>query len=216
MVKLMIIIFNDEQKLKNLLRKYKLSYNVMTYGTGTASVSLLEYLGLDEVRKSLYFSLIPSSLENNIFKELETKLKIKELGKGVAFTISLLSSSKFVSDSYANLKGEVEMEKDTNDYELVVTIVKEGYKDVVMQAAKKAGCTGGTVIEGRSLGSSRTVFMNLSIEPEKDIVLNIVTKDIAKSVMKNITKEAGVKTEARGLVLALPIDRVLGLQDIIK
>ncbi len=212
MVKLLVIIFNDEKKLKTLFKKHKLTYNAMTYGSGTASVSLLKYLGLDEVRKSIYFSLIPSTEEEIIFKELSTKLKIKEIGKGIAFTISLNSSSKFVSDT---LKvGEEEM-KDVNiEYELIVTIVKEGYSDQVMQAAKKSGCTGGTVIAGRSLGSSRTIFMDIAIEPEKDIVLNIVSKDIAKKVMQTITKEVGVKTEARGLVISLPIDNVLGLQDV--
>ena len=105
------------------------------------------------------------------------------------------------------------METKKNTYELIVTIVKEGYSDLVMQAAKRVGCTGGTVISGRSLGSSRTIFMDLAIEPEKDIVLNIVPHEITKDVMKSITKEAGVKTEARGLLISLPIDKVSGLQE---
>ncbi len=211
MIKLLIIIFNDEKKLKTLFRKYKLTYNAMTYGRGTAPSNILKYLGLDEVRKSIYFSLIPSNLENTIFKDLETKLKIKEAGKGIAFTINLTSSSKFIND---NLKGEkIEME-DKNAYELIVTIVKEGYSDQVMQAAKKAGATGGTLISGRSLGSSRSLFMDITIEPEKDIVLNIVSKDITSKVMKEITKETGIKTDARGFLISLPIDNVLGLQNV--
>ena len=212
MIKLLVIIFNDEKKLKTLFKKHRLTYNAMTYGKGTASLSLLRYLGLDEVRKSIYFSLIPSNLEEVIFKELNTKLKIKEIGKGIAFSISLNSSSKFIND---NMKvSDEKMEDNKMNYELVVTIVKEGYSDQVMQAAKKAGATGGTLISGRSLGSSRSIFMDITIEPEKDIVLNIVSSDIAKEVMQTITKEAGIKTDARGLLISLPIDNVLGLQDV--
>ena len=210
-MKLLVIIFNDEKKLKSLFKKHKLIYNAMTYGSGTASSSLLQYLGLDEVRKSLYFSIIPNNLEDIIFKELDSKLKIKEIGKGIGFTISLNMGSKFISDSY-NV-GEIVENKEI-DYELIITIVKEGYSDLVMQAAKSKGCTGGTVISGRSLGSSRTVFMDLAIEPEKDIVLNIVSKDITKKVMAEITKLAGIKTDARGLLISLPIDKVLGLNDV--
>ncbi len=213
MVKLLIIIFNDEKKLKALFRKYKLTFNTMTYGMGTASSSLLNYLGLDEVKKSIYFSLIPSNLENSIFNDLKTKFKIKEIGKGIALTVSLNSSSKYISDIL--VKGsDHEMKDDEVKYELVMTIVKEGYSDIVMSAAKKAGCTGGTVINARSLGSSRTVFMDLAIEPLKDIVLNIVESDITKKVMESITKEAGVKTDARGLTFSLPVDNVIGLQDL--
>ena len=56
--------------------------------------------------------------------------------------------------------------------------------------------------------------MDLAIEPEKDIVLNIVSKDITKKVMAEITKLAGIKTDARGLLISLPIDKVLGLNDV--
>jgi len=210
MIKLLIIIYNNEKKLKTIFKKYKLTFNATTYGMGTASNSLLMYLGLDEVRKNIYFSLIRSHQEKMILNDLKDKLKLKEIGQGVALTISLTSSSKFLSDTLRS-KGELEMEN--SDYELIVTIVKEGYSDLVMQAAKKAGCNGGTVIEGRSLGTDRTIFMNISIEPEKDIVLNIVKNDIKRQVMESITKMAGIKTDARGLLISLKVDNVIGLQD---
>ena len=62
-MKLLVMIFNDEKKIKSLFKKHKLIYNAATYGMGTASVSLLKYLGLDEIRKNVYFSLIPESIE---------------------------------------------------------------------------------------------------------------------------------------------------------
>lgn len=210
MIKLLIIIYNDEKKIKLLFKKYKLSFNTMTYGSGTASDSLLSYFGLDSVKKSIYFSLIPNSIENNILTDLKNKLKLSEIGKGIAFTISLTSSYKYIKDS---LKGDDIVEKNDSSYELVVTIVKEGYSDSVMQAAKKVGCNGGTLIEGRSLGTSRTIFMDMEIDSEKDIVLNIVSTDIKKSVMESINKSCGIKTEARGLIISLPIDSVVGLQE---
>ena len=211
MIKLLIVIYNDEKKIKHLFKKYKLSYNVMTYAKGTASTSLLNYLGLDEVKKSIYFSLIPATLEKLILKELSNKLKLNEIGNGIAFTISLTSSNKFIKDNL--VKGENIMEKSNSSYELIITIVKEGYSDLVMQASKKVGCNGVTLIEGRSLGTSRTIFMDLAIEPEKDIVLNIVSSDIKRKVMESINEMCGVKTEARGLIISLPIDNVVGLQE---
>ena len=210
MIKLLVMIYNNEKKLKNILKKYKLNFNVMTYGSGTASLSLLTYFGLDKVKKSLYFSLIPSSLEKKVLQELETKLNLKQIGEGIGFTISLTSSNKFIKDI---LDKEGDMMKNKDEYELIITIVKEGYSDLVMHAAKKEKATGGTVIYGRSLGSSRTILANLTIEPEKDIVLNIVPKEIKKQVMESINKETGVKTEARGLIMSIPIDNVIGLHE---
>lgn len=210
MIKLLVMIYNNEKKLKNILKKYKLNFNVMTYGSGTASLSLLTYFGLDKVKKSLYFSLIPSTIEEKVLQELETKLNLKQIGEGIGFTISLTSSNKFIKDI---LDKEGDMMENKDEYELIITIVKEGYSDLVMQAAKKEKATGGTVIYGRSLGSSRTILANLTIEPEKDIVLNIVPKEIKKQVMESINKETGVKTEARGLIMSIPIDNVIGLHE---
>lgn len=210
MIKLLVMIYNNEKKLKNILKKYKLNFNVMTYGSGTASLSLLTYFGLDKVKKNLYFSLIPSSIEEKVLQELETKLNLKQIGEGIGFTISLTSSNKFIKDI---LDKEGDKMENKDEYELIITIVKEGYSDLVMQAAKKEKATGGTVIYGRSLGSSRTILANLTIEPEKDIVLNIVPKEIKKQVMESINKETGVKTEARGLIMSIPIDNVIGLHE---
>lgn len=210
MIKLLVMIYNNEKKLKNILKKYKLNFNVMTYGSGTASLSLLTYFGLDKVKKSLYFSLMPSSLEEKVLQELETKLNLKQIGEGIGFTISLTSSNKFIKDI---LDKEGDKMENKDEYELIITIVKEGYSDLVMQAAKKEKATGGTVIYGRSLESSRTILANLTIEPEKDIVLNIVPKEIKKQVMESINKETGVKTEARGLIMSIPIDNVIGLHE---
>ena len=53
MIKLLVIIYNDEKKVKNLFKKHKLTFNAMTYGSGTASSSLLNYFGLDEIKKNI-------------------------------------------------------------------------------------------------------------------------------------------------------------------
>ena len=117
MIKLLVMIYNNEKKLKNILKKYKLNFNVMTYGSGTASLSLLTYFGLDKVKKSLYFSLIPSSLEKKVLQELETKLNLKQIGEGIGFTISLTSSNKFIKDI---LDKEGDMMENKDEYELII------------------------------------------------------------------------------------------------
>lgn len=208
MIKLLIVINNDD-KLKLILKHHKLTFNLLTYGSGTASKSLLTYFGLDEVKKNIYFSLIPSYLEEKLLNEIKNKLRLNCIGNGIAFTISLKSSNKFIKD----ILDKKELVMENSNYELIVTIVKEGFSENVMNAAKKVGAGGGTVIYGRSLGSSRTILANLNVEPEKDVVLNIVPKDIKKMVMESINKETGIKTDANGIIMSLPVDNVIGLSE---
>lgn len=210
MVKLLVIIYNKEKLLKLLFKRYNLTYQVMTYAEGTASNSLLAYFGLNKSRKNVYFSLISKDIEDNILNDLKIWCNIDKIGYGIAFTISLTSSNKFIKD---NLGDGEEKNMNKSNYELVISIVSAGYSDMVMRAALKEGCSGGTVIKGRSVGSRGTIFMDISLEPEKDMVLNIVKSDIKKKVMERITKECGVKTDAHGVVISLPLDNVTGLQE---
>ena len=209
MIKLLVVIYNKEKRLKLIFQKYGLKYQVAGIGYGTANNKILSYLGLNSIKKNMYYSLIDSQMEDYVFNDLKLWCNIKKLGNGIAFTINLSSSSKFIKD---NLESGEYM-KNKNEYELIITIVSEGFSDEVMQAANSAGCSGGTVIKGRSIGSHGTIFMDISLEPEKEMVLNIVPVDIKKQVMERITKYCGVKTDARGVLISLPLDNVIGLQD---
>ena len=209
MIKLLIIVYNREKRLKLIFQKYNLKYQVMSQAYGTANNKILTYLGLNGIKKNIYYSLIDSSMEDYIFNDLKLWCNINKSGNGIAFTTSLSSSSKFISDGLES----GECMKNKSQYELIITIVSEGFSDEVMQAAHSVGCSGGTVIKGRSIGSHGTIFMDISLEPEKEMVLNIVPINIKKQVMEKITKECGVKTEARGVLISLPLDNVIGLQD---
>ena len=210
MIKVLGIIYNNEKLLKMLFLKHNLKYQVMVNGDGTASNSVLAYFGLEKVDKKIYFTIINDEIERKIIPELKTWCKLPNIGVGIAFSFSLNGLSKFILN---DIKEEDNYMKKENDFDLIVTIVNEGYSDLVMSAAYKEGCSGGTVIDARSLGSKRTLFMDLSIEPEKEIVLNIVKKDIKKSVMERISKECGVKTDGRGILFSIPLDKVIGIQE---
>ena len=99
-----------------------------------------------------------------------------------------------------------------SNYSLILTIVQEGYLEKVMNAAKKSGCSGGTAIKGRGLNADKTKKLWFNIEPEKDIIINIVTKKNKTPVMENITKEVGIKTDGMGLCLSLPIEEIVGIE----
>ena len=209
MIKLLVIIYNKEKRLKLIFRKYNLNYQIMANAMGTANNKILKYLGLNSIKKNIYYAIIPSNIENYLFNDLKLWCNIEKKGNGIAFIVPISSSSKFVGEIGESGENNKMFKK---EYELIVTIVSEGFSDYVMHAAHLAGCNGGTVIKGRSVGSHGTIFMDISIEPEKEMVLNIVPKKIKKEVMESITKYCGVKTDARGVLISLPIDNVIGLE----
>ena len=59
--------------------------------------------------------------------------------------------------------------------ELILTIVDNGHFNQVMEAAKSAGATGGTLIHARGLGTEEAIkYLGITITPEKDIVMIVL------------------------------------------
>ena len=205
----MITNSNLERKFIKMLGKYKVGFKVVLHGIGTASSSLLEYFGLNEEEKAIITSVVPPVICKHILKGIEQEMN--DPGRGIAFSIPLSSSTKYMLDYYQKHEMEdIEM-KEANQH-LIVTIVNEGYADKVMNEAKKVGATGGTTLNGRGLENEKIVkFLNISIEPEKDVVLIIAPTDKKNKIMNVIVENCGLKTPGAGICFSLPVDHVVGL-----
>ena len=212
-IKLLFIIldYGYSKKVNSLLNKFGIKYKIVSNAYGTASPSLLNYFGLIDTEKEIYIGVIPDYLSSEILSKINLEFNLVNVGTGVAFTIPISSSNKYLSDDF-NRKESVKVDKSDKKYSLVMTIVSEGHLEDVMTAAKKGGGSGGTSIKGRGLGFiKKTKVLGFNIEPEKDIVLNIVSSDNKTKVMEEITKSVGVKTDGKGICLSLPIEEFVGL-----
>jgi nitrogen regulatory protein PII len=97
-------------------------------------------------------------------------------------------------------------------YSLIVTIVSKGYADIVVAAAKSAGARGGTLLYAYGSGIHETEkFLNILIEPEKEIVLTLVKSEIVKKVVSEITEKAGLAKPGAGVTFVLPVTRTAGI-----
>lgn len=210
-----VIEKEDAKKVLRILKKYKTDYILGLMATGTASASIMEYFGLVNDKREIIVALIPEFLELKILYDLTLKLKMNEPGKGMAFTINLTSGNRCLINS--NIKSipreEYYMEKE-KDYELIISIMSEGYGTLCMDAAKKAGAGGGTLISGIGLGSKEaTKLLGITIEPEKDVVLILSEKKDKRKIMEEISAAIGLSEEGRGISFSLPVESTIGLTD---
>lgn len=214
-IKLLFIILDEgySKKIKNILNKFNIKITTVSKASGTASKSILTYFGLNETEKEILMAIIPDYLKKEILSKLDAYFDFNNIGTGIAFTTSISSSNKFISDSFnKNNFDRSEKIMSNINYHLIITIVSEGYLEQVMTAAKRAGSSGGTAIKGRGLNyTKRAKILGFNIEPEKDIVLNIVSNENKTKVMEEITKEVGIKTKGKGVCISLPVDDAVGL-----
>ncbi len=209
-LKLLFVINDNEKSLKILTNEFNLPFNLVTHGEGTASQGILDFLGLTKTEKIVFTSIIPEQLEKEIFTFIKKEMKIKEIGKGVAFSIPLSSAPQYVHEVFEGKRG-VKMDN-KKGYHLLISIVVEGYAEKVMNVAKKNGANGGTLIKGREVGTKGAFkFFNVEVEPEKDILLIVCKETDKNKIMSAILEKYGANTEAKGLCLTLPIDNAVGL-----
>lgn len=99
-----------------------------------------------------------------------------------------------------------------NEFEMIICIVNAGFSGEVMDAAREAGATGGTIIHARGTANqSAEKTFKITINPEKDMVLLAVHKDIKDAVLKEIYEKVGISTEGHAVAFSLPIIDVVGI-----
>ena len=77
-------------------------------------------------------------------------------------------------------------------FELIVCIINRGFSDTVMTAARGSGARGGTILHAKGTGSHEAErFFGITIQPEKEIVLILVPKEIRSDVMSAIASSCG-------------------------
>ena len=98
------------------------------------------------------------------------------------------------------------------NHEVIFCIVNNGFSEAVMDAARNSGARGGTVMHARGTANKESEqFFNISIQPEKEIVMILVSADIRDTVLHALYKEVGLKGPAQGIAFSLPVSNVVGI-----
>ena len=86
--------------------------------------------------------------------------------------------------------------------------------DIVFDAAKEAGCRGGTIVRAREVATeeARKIF-GLTILPEKEIVMIVVSRAEKQAILKAICNKILSETGEHGVVFSLPVADVVGLAE---
>ena len=99
-------------------------------------------------------------------------------------------------------------------HEVIFCIVNSGYSEAVMDAAKKLGASGGTVINARGTATKEAeTFFHITVQPEKEIVMILVPASIKDDVLHALYKEVGLDSAGQGIAFSMPVDSVVGLSD---
>ncbi|MDR0381627.1 MAG: hypothetical protein LBH86_06530 [Oscillospiraceae bacterium] len=220
---LAVVVDRDREKhVTELFRKMHIHTGTAILARGSANSEILDFLGLGSADKTMLMSLAPAAKVNFALHTLFEKLKLSHPGKGIAFTLPLSGIGEALNHVLEEevrelMCGEVEqeMEKEHGEikHSLVIAVVNEGFSEDVMEAAREAGATGGTVVLARrvALDEEAVTIFGVEVDVEKEVVIILAAKETKRSIMQAISRKCGLRTEARGAVFSLPVDTVIGL-----
>lgn len=92
-------------------------------------------------------------------------------------------------------------------FKLIIALVEDDKTDAVLNAARKSGATGATVINqarGEGLERSQT-FFGLELETQRDVLMFLVEEHLSRKILETIA-EAGKFDPKPGAGIAFQID----------
>ena len=215
-----IVDYSKGQDMAALCKEIKLPVRFTAHGHGTADSSMLELLGFGENRKSMTITLLSENDAPTFFSAVEQKMHISEPGHGVMFSVPISSATAFtvalVTKNYMPTQSEnkEDVTPMQHTHELIITIITKGYSEDVKAAANAAGSRGGTMIHALGMGGEEAMkFLGIAIQPEKDIIFNVVRKEDKHKVMRAIAEAVGINTEGKGILFSVPVGDVFGIKD---
>ncbi len=218
-VKFVTVITNREygEHYLDFFVKHGVTEALAFLACGTAERAVLDAFGLEKTEKAVFNFMIRDSDAEKIKNGLISEMKIMSAGAGIAVFVTVdglggETAKNYMIGEQPILKEECrQMENGQSKYVMINVIADKGNTDAVMEAARSAGATGGTVVRAKGTGAHIARFFGVSISEEKEIVYIVAKRTMRDAIMRAVMEKAGKDSDAHGVVFSIPVDCVLGI-----
>lgn len=210
-----IIDKNRAKDMFDIHKELNLSAVFANLGKGTATSEHLLLYDLQESEKVIINAVATGPTMKKLMWNAKRKLYIDIPGNGIMLAVPMKSVSGGRTLTHFTDGQEIgERKPDMNfENELIIVILNEGYADVVMDAARSAGATGGTVLHAKGTAKGRTEkFYGVSLAEEKDMIYIVAPSSNKSNIMKEINRICGVETPSGAVSFSVPVTEVAGIR----
>ncbi|MCD6200056.1 MAG: P-II family nitrogen regulator [Deltaproteobacteria bacterium] len=98
-------------------------------------------------------------------------------------------------------------------FKIILAPVKTEKTDRVVDAAKRAGATGATIIPARGTGMHEAkTFFGLTLEVQTDVIMFLIEEHIVQDILDAIKVAGEFSKPGTGIAFVLPVEQVIGLE----
>lgn len=219
----LVIIVDDtiRNDVVEFLNDAKIPLYYQMHGVGTVRSDVLTMFGLGDTHKSITLCFVRREQTRLILAEMNHALRLHKKGTGIAISIpingmqgwlyKLLGTSNAEAIPYESEK-EVKKMSETITHAMILVSFMPGYSDDVMNTARAAGATGGTILRGLKCNPEEIASrFGIPLQDEQEILIIVVPKEKKTEIMSAISSAHGITTPARGIALSLPVDAIMGI-----
>lgn len=201
MKKLVVAVIPEQhsEALEKVVKKAGASGTMTFKARGTAEKDLLQRLGLGQTKKAVVCIMEEEFICKAVCSDIEQSARKKPDCTGILFTLFMEKNNMAESSGHS----------------VICVIVNAGYGEAVMQAARKAGARGGTIINARGTGTEIDMnFFGIQIIPEKEMLLMVAEHDMAKKLVEVVKSLPLLEKPGSGIVFTLDADSFISLGSI--
>lgn len=203
-----IIKKGKASKALKILKSIGATGGSIVYGEGSSDEKLSHFLEQNQIEKEILLSVISKDVEDKALEVLNNKFKLNKSKEGIAFIIPVLEvlGSK-------NMKAKkARRELKEMNYEAIFVIVEKDQGEKVISIAEKLGSKGATIIHGRGSGvHEQASIFNITIEPEKEIVMMLVKNSQYEDIMQGLSKKLNISEPGEGIIFSTAVSKAIGL-----
>ena len=223
--RMVLIITNHEyrRKLEQTFQNFRIPIYYQCQGHGTAPSEMLDIFGLSGSGRLLTIGLLPKFLVRDLLDALQQRIPLHKRGGGIVLTIPITGLQRplfqLMNDQLRETIEQKIEERVCNEmsdtqtgagYAAIWVALSNGY---AIDAARSAGAMGGTILKGRRQNSERiSRKLGISMQEEEEFVVIVTPREKKAAVMNAISDACGLRTDAHGIIVSLPVDEVIGLE----
>ena len=191
-----------------------------TIAVGRAVVDnrLLQMLSLADMLQDVVFNLLRDEAEavaeaiRNAYRNPSGKIS----GLAIMLDVSDMLIRVHPQDHNEHNPGQnapdPRSEPMNSGHTLLTVIVNHGYADDVMAEARKAGASGGTILNARGTGREEDVkFFGITLVPEKEMLMIVAENNKADAILEAIRKIPNLTEPGGGIVYAMNVEKFIVL-----
>lgn len=206
-----IVNIHDGVRVSKLAKKSGIKGTTAFLGHGTIKSDLLDFLGINDIRKELVLMVSNEETADAAMEAISKSLKLHRPGRGIAFALNVTRVIGIRNCEDLTHKKE---EGKNPMHEAIFVIVDKGEGENIIDSAKKAGSHGATLINARGSGiHEQSKLFGMHIEPEKEIILILSTRENTENIIDMIRQENRIDEPGQGILFTVDVSRTLGLYE---